>query len=176
VPTADTWSNLGIALAWQRKFAEALPAYQKAVELIPSSDAWLSNLADDYRWLGDAQKAGQTYEKAIELAYKSLTVNPNASATRCNLGTYYAKKGDSAQGLKFINDALAQDASNPNFLYNAAVAHALAGHKDEALQALRKAFRAGYPAAFAKDDPDLRSLSTDPRFTAMMQETRSAAR
>jgi serine/threonine-protein kinase len=176
VPTADTWSNLGVALAWQRKFTEALAAAQKAVELSPSSDGWLSNLADDYRWLGDTPKANQTYDKAIELAYKALTVNPNAFSTRCNLGTYYAKKGDTAQGLKFITDALAQDSSNPNFLYNAAIAHALAGHKDEALQMLRKAFRAGYPSVFAKDDPDLRSLLGDARFGALLQETRSAAK
>jgi len=75
-----------------------------------------------------------------------------------------------------ITDALAQDSSNPNFLYNAAIAHALAGHKDEALQMLRKAFRAGYPSVFAKDDPDLRSLLGDARFGALLQETRSAAK
>ena len=176
VPTADTWSNLGIAYAWQGKFQEALPAYLKAVEMTPSSDAWLSNLADDYRWLGDKQKATETYDKAIQLAYKALTVNPNASTTRCNLGTYYAKKGDTAQGLKFIGAALEKDPTNPSFLYNTAVAQALAGHKDEALQSLRKAFKAGYPAAFAKDDPDLKVLKGDPRFETLVQENRPAAR
>ena len=175
VPTADTWSNLGIAYAWQGNFKEALPAYQKAVELSPSSDAWLSNLADVYRWLGDRTKANETYDKAISLAYQALTVDPNDPTTRCNLGTYYAKKGDTAQGMKFIKEALAADPASPGFTYNSAVAHALAGQTEPAVQALRAAFKAGYPAAFAKNDPDLKILSSDPRFVAMT-ENRPATR
>ena len=151
-----------------------MPASQKAVELSPASDNWLSNLADDYRWLGDRQKATETYDKAIQLAYKALTVNPNDTTTRLNLGTYYAKKGDFAQGLKFINDVLAKDSSDPNALYNAAIAHALAGEKEAALQSLGNSIKAGYPAAFAKDDPDLRGLAGDPRFEALMKEARPA--
>lgn len=175
LPTADTWSNLGIAYAWQGNFKDALPAYQKAVELSPASDAWLSNLADGYRWVGERQKAVETYDKAISLAYQALTVDPNDATTRCNLGTYYAKKGDTVQGLKFIEEALSADRTNPGFTYNAAVAHALAGHTDEALQALRAAFKAGYPAAFSRNDPDLKSLSGDQRFRAMI-ESRPAAK
>jgi serine/threonine protein kinase/tetratricopeptide (TPR) repeat protein len=167
VPTADTWSNLGIAYAWQAQFKEALPAYQKAVELSPGSDAWLSNLADDYRWLGDQKRAAATYDKAIALAYQALTVDPTDATTRCNLGTYYAKKGDTAQGLKMINEALAGNRTNPGFLYNLAVAHTLAGQHEPALQALRAAFKAGYPPAFSRNDPDLKGLSADPRFTAL---------
>jgi tetratricopeptide (TPR) repeat protein len=156
------------------KFPEALPAYQKAVEVSPSSDAWLSNLADDYRWLGNRQQANETYDKAIALAYKALQVNPSDPATRLNLGTYYAKKGDFAQGLKFIDDVLAKNPGNQGYLYNAAIVHALAGQNEEALQALGKAFKAGYPAQFAKDDPDLRSLAANPRFKALVQEARPA--
>ena len=170
VPTADTWSNLGIAHAWQGNFKEALPAYQKAVDLSPASDAWLSNLADGYRWLGDQAKANETYDKAISLAYQSLTVDPNNPMTRCNLGTYYAKKGDAAQGRKFIQEALAADPASPGFIYNSAIAHALAGQTEPALQALRAAFKSGYPAAFAKNDPDLKALTGDARFVAMTEK------
>ncbi|HEX7018710.1 MAG TPA: tetratricopeptide repeat protein [Gemmatimonadaceae bacterium] len=169
VPTSDTWTNLGIAYAWMGQFQQALPAYQKAVDLSPSSDAWLSNLADCYRWVGNRQKAVETYDRAIALAYKALTVNPNNWTTRLNLGTYYVKKGDAAQGLKFITAALEHDASNPGYLYNLAVAHALTGDKPRALDALRKAFDAGYPAGFAKDDPDLRTLADDPAFSALLR-------
>jgi serine/threonine protein kinase/tetratricopeptide (TPR) repeat protein len=174
VPTPESWSNLGIANAWMGKFTEALPAYQKAVELSPSTDGWLSNLADDYRWLGNRQKATETYDKAIALAYKSLTVNPNETSTRLNLGTYYVKKGDSARGLKFIAEVIAKYPSDANYLYNAAIAYALAEQKDDALRTLEKSLKAGYPAAFAKNDPDLRGLSGDPRFQALVKEARPA--
>ena len=174
VPTADTWSNLGIAYAWQGQFKDALPAYLKAVALSPASDAWLSNLGDDYRWLGDQPKAIETYDKAIALAYQLMTVDPANPTTRCNLGTYYAKKGDSSQGIKFIQEALAAEPSNPGFLYNLGIAHALAGQNDAALQALRAAFKAGYPAAFSRDDPDLKGLQADSRFIAMTESQPAA--
>jgi serine/threonine-protein kinase len=175
-PTPDTWSNLGIARAWQGDFAGALPAYENAVKLAPSADAWLSNLADDYRWLGDAQKARETYDRAIQLAYQALTVNPSSAVTRCNLGTYYAKRGDPGQGLKFVTEAVKTDPENPNFLYNLAVVQVLAGQPEPALQTLRKAFKSGYPVQFAKDDPDLRGLAGNSTFTALVQEAQPAAK
>jgi hypothetical protein len=49
------------------------------------------------------------------------------------------------------------------------VVRALARQDGEAIDALRKAFAAGYPARFAQDDPDLRRLASDPRFRRLVQ-------
>jgi tetratricopeptide (TPR) repeat protein len=174
VPTADTYSNLGIAYAWEGRLNEALPAYEKAVELSPQVDGWLSNLADAYRWSGQQEKANATYDKAIALAYKALQVNSNDAVTRCNLGTYYAKKGDTQQALKFVQEAEAANPGQVTILYNVAVVRALAGHDDQALVALRKALKAGYPARFAEDDPDLKRLARHSRFKSILREFRPA--
>ncbi len=169
--TPDTWSNLGVAYAWMGRFAEALPAYQKAVEMNPTSDAWLSNLADDYRWLGDKEKAIETYDKAIGIALKALSISPNDQSTRASLGTYYAKKGDAAQAISFINAAVEQAPADAGYLYNLALAYALAHHNDQALDVLKKAVKGGYPRRFARDDPDFANLiRTDPRVRVLMQE------
>jgi tetratricopeptide (TPR) repeat protein len=170
VATPDTYTNLGIAYAWQGRFDEALPAYEKAVELSPNVDGWLSNLADGYRWLGQTEKARQTYDKAVALAFKALQVNPSDARTRSNLGTYYAKKGDIEQGQRLVQEAEAAAPDDVTILYNVAVARALAHHDDQAIAALRKAFKAGYPAGFARDDPDLKRLGRDPRFQALIKE------
>ena len=175
VATPETYTNLGIAYAWQGRFSDALPAYQKAVELSPNVDGWLSNLADGYRWLGEAQKAQETYDSAIALAFKALQVNPNDATTRSYLGTYYAKKGDTAQGLRLVLEAESAAPDNVTILYNVAVVRVLSRQDDQAIGALRKAFRAGYPARFAQDDPDLKRLVADNRFLALVQEFRSAS-
>ncbi len=175
VPTSDTYSNLGIAYAWQGRFQEALPAYAKAVELNPNVDGWLSNLADGYRWVGQSDQATATYDKAIALAYKALQLNPTDAVTRSFLGTYYAKKGDTAQGLKLVREAEVADAANVNVLYNVATVHALAGQDDQAIAALRKAAKGGSSMRFAKDDPDFKRLTKDPKFQALLQDSRPAS-
>lgn len=174
VPTADAYSNLGIAYAWQGRFQEALPPYAKAVETSPNVDGWLSNLGDGYRWLGQSQKATETYDRAIALAYAALQVNSSDARTRSYLGTYYGKKGDTAQGIKLVNEAASADPNEVSILYNVAVVHALAGQPGPALDALGKALKAGYPPRFAQDDPDLKALSKDRRFEALMREFRPA--
>jgi eukaryotic-like serine/threonine-protein kinase len=175
LPTADSHNNLGVALAWQGRFQDALPAFEKAVELSPNVDGWLSNLADGYRWLGQEEKAKETYDRAIALAYKALQVNPSDAVTRSRLGTYHAKKGDAAEGLRLVLEAEAADRNQLLILYDVAKVRMLAGQDDEALAALRKALTAGYPARFAQDDPDWKRLAGDPRFQALVRESRPAA-
>jgi eukaryotic-like serine/threonine-protein kinase len=173
-PTADSYTNLGIALAWQGRFPEALPAFEKAVELAPNVDGWLSNLADGYRWVGQPDKAKETYEQAIALAYKALQVNPSDAVTRSHLGTYLAKKGDVSEGLKLVLEAQAASPEHVLILYDVAVVRRLAGQDAEALTALRSAIKAGYPARFVQDDPDWKRLAADARFQALVKESQPA--
>jgi len=170
LPTADTFTNLGIAYTSLGRYADAVPAYEKAVELNPNARAFVGNLADGYRWSGDAEKARATYDKAINLAYKELEVNPRNAETKANLALYYAKRGDVAQASRLIEDARASDASSVEIMYMEASVHLFAGRRSDALAQLREAFRAGYPASFAKTDPDLKPLWTDPQFQRLVKE------
>ena len=173
-PNADTYTNLGIAYAWLGRFEEARPYYEKAVELAPNSEAWLGNLADVYRWTGDTARANATYDKAIALAYKGLQVNPQDAFTKCNIGVYYAKKGEHDRAKPLLADAVAADSTNVTILYNQAVALALARRVPEAAQALEKAVKAGYPLSFARNDPDFKTLWADPRFADLAKRLESA--
>ena len=170
LPTADTYTNLGIAYTSLGRYADAVPAYEKAVELNPNARAFVGNLADGYRWAGDAEKARATYDKAIALAYNELEVNPRNAETKANLALYYAKRGDIAQASRLIADARAIDASNVEIMYMEATVHLFANRRSEALAQLREAFRAGYPASFAKTDPDLKPLWTDAQFQRLVKE------
>jgi len=170
LPTADTYTNLGIAYTSLGRYADAVPAYEKAVALNPKARAFVGNLADGYRWSGDAEKAKATYDKAIALAYKELEVNPRHAETKANLALYYAKIGDMAQASRLIEDARASDANSVEIMYMEASVHLFANRRSDALAQLREAFRAGYPASFAKTDPDLKPLWTDPQFQRLVKE------
>jgi tetratricopeptide (TPR) repeat protein len=150
--------------------------FEKAVSLSPNSEVLIGNLADGYRWNGQAAQAGASYDKAIALALKDLQVNPRNAVARGNLALYQAKKGDRASARQMIDAARGVDRANVNLMYLEATIDVLGGQIDEAFTALEEALKAGYPFAAAEGDPDLRPLRTDERFKALAAKYRPAAR
>jgi tetratricopeptide (TPR) repeat protein len=163
-PIAQTYTNLGIAYAAAQRYTEAVPMFEKSVELSPNSEQFVGNLADGYRWAGEREKAAATYDKATALALKALQINPRDAVVRANLAMYYAKRGDQSRARRLVGDARAIDRVNVNLAYAQATVEALGGHVTEALDALAEAIGSGYPVAAARNDPDLRSVVSDPRF------------
>ena len=144
--------------------------YEKAVELNPNDEMVIGNLADAYRSSGQNEKALATYDKAIALAIKALQVNPRDSVTMGSLALYYSKKGQSTQATEYIRRARSIDAKNVGLLYIEATVHAQAGRPDKAFASLRDAFRNGYPAEEARNDPELNSLHSLPEFEKLVRE------
>jgi eukaryotic-like serine/threonine-protein kinase len=169
-PIPQTYTNLGVAYAYAGKHSDAIPMFEKAVELSPKTALFVGNLADGYRWAGNQVKAGTTYDTAIGLALNDLKVNPRNASARGNLAQYYAKKGDQARARRMIADARAVDQTNVSLMYSEAIIANLGGRLAEALASLGAALKAGYPLSSAQSDPDLRSLSTDPGFKALVEQ------
>jgi Tetratricopeptide repeat len=63
---AELWNNYGAFLARQRKFDEAMDAYERALALDPSYAIAIANLAKQY-WLhrNDVSEADRLYRKAL---------------------------------------------------------------------------------------------------------------
>lgn len=169
-PSADLYSNLGTAYFFLKRYEEAVPMFERAVEMNPNDEGNMGNLADAYRWSGHADKAQTTYDEAIGLAYKELQVNPRQANAMNSLGLYYAKKGDSTQAIQFSRRARSIDPDNIQFMYNEAQVMALANHPEEALKILRQAFQKGYSPNEARNDPELKSLERRPEFDKLLEE------
>ena len=140
------------------------------MQLSPNQEIAVGNLADAYRLAGQQEKSLATYDKAIALAYKELEVDPRNAAAMNSLALYYAKKGDAAPAARFIRRARAIDGNNVEYIYNEAVVYALAGKKDEALNALHAAFGRGYGMDDALVNPDLSMLQNLPAFRQLLAE------
>ena len=166
----QAYSNLGIAYFYLKQYDKAIPAYEKAVQLVPTSDMFVGNLAEAYHLVGQADRAQTTFEQAISLAYKELRVNPRDAVTKGRLALWYAKKGDVSQALKFISEARAIDSNNVDLIYYQAQAFALSGDKVKAVAALHDAFKKGQPPSIAQAEPDLESLREDPGFQNLVKE------
>jgi serine/threonine-protein kinase len=166
----QAYSNLGIAYFYLKQYDKAIPAYEKAVQLVPTSDMFVGNLAEAYDLVGQRDRGQATFEQAISLAYKELQVNPRDAGTKGRLALWYGKKGDVRQAQKFIAEARAIDPNNADLIYYQAQAFALANDNANALAALRNAFKRGQPPAIAQAEPDLQSLQKDPAFQQLVKE------
>src|SRR6267142_1244659 len=169
-PSAFTYSNLGTAYFFLKRYDEATAMYEKAVEMSPNDEQLLGNLGDAYRWSGHSDKAVVAYDKAIARAFQELQVNPRSAGTMGDVAVYYAKKGDARNALQYIQQARSINAEDLQLMYWETVVRALVGKPEDALKPLRLALQKGYPAQEAWNDPELQKLQALPQFSQLVKE------
>jgi tetratricopeptide (TPR) repeat protein/predicted Ser/Thr protein kinase len=169
-PDAYTYSNLGTAYFWLKRYDESVRMYEKATEMTPNDEELFGNLGDAYRWSGHSEQAATAYGKAISLAFQELQVNPRSADTMGDLGLLYAKKGDAANALQYISQARAISPDNLQLMYSEAEVKTLIGKPEEALKSLRLALEKGYSAQEAGNDPELQKLQALPQFSQLMNQ------
>ncbi|HEX6739424.1 MAG TPA: protein kinase [Vicinamibacteria bacterium] len=162
--TAETYNNVGLSLVYSGKLQEAVPMFEKAVQLAPSRELHVGNLGDAYRWTGQKEKAAAMYQRAIELTQKDLQVNPQSAGAKADLALHYAKAGQDQRARQYIEQAKQLSANDHTIMTSEAVVHALAGRIPEGLAALERALAAGLRPSYVEADPNLAALRQDPRY------------
>ena len=164
-PNASAYTNLGTALFFQGLYRESLQAFERAVELLPSSALVWGNLADAYRWVpGNTAKSQEAYARAIQMLREQLAKDPSQVANRSRLALNLAKSGDTKGGLAELAKVLTPDVKEVNTLYRGAVTYELAGDRAAALTTLGRALDRGYSLAEVRMDPELANLRNDVRY------------
>ncbi len=169
-PDADAYSNVGTAYFFLKNYDQATKNYEKAVEMTPNDEVLQGNLGDAYRWSGHSDQAAAAYGKAISLAFQELQVNPRSASIMGDLGLLYAKKGDAANALQYIQQSRAISPDEVNSMYQEVQVKTMIGKPDEALKALRLALEKGYPAQEAWNDPELQKLQALPQFSQLVNQ------
>ncbi len=159
----DTNIYYGQNLYLNRHYNEAVDQLKKTLEVEPNF--WFAHayLGRSYRSLGRLPEAISELQKAEELS-------GGIAETRSGLAVTYAAQGNQAEARKILEKLKVQkDPYVPS--ENIAAVYAALGDKDHAIEYLRKAFEEGsvYPA-FAKIDPELDSLRSDPRFIELLRK------
>jgi tetratricopeptide (TPR) repeat protein len=104
----------------------------------------------------------QRFTAALENHLKHV---PEDARARVLLGYYYAEWGQVDDALRELNLAITLRANEASILYNAACVYCGLKRKTEALDALRKAWEAGFQdSVWARRDPDIALLHGDPEF------------
>jgi tetratricopeptide (TPR) repeat protein len=168
---ADLLANAGTALFFLGRFTEVVDYTQKAIALQPQKYQYWGNLGDAYRMMpGNANETAKAYRRAVSLAEEQRAINPNDLDVLNALALDYSRIRQPASAQKFLEMALKTGATNVDVLRVACLVQLEAGKKQEALQWLEKAVRAGYPREQLLANPELASLREEPEFARLVQQ------
>jgi tetratricopeptide (TPR) repeat protein/predicted Ser/Thr protein kinase len=164
-PSADVYNNLGTIRFYQGHYAEAVPAFEKTVQLAANSfDNW-GNLGDAYRWTtGNEAKAKQAYQTATRLVREEIAKHPDQLVLHADLAMYLAKSGDKQKALQELKPVEEAKTKDPTILYLSSLVYEICGERQKALDALAASVQAGESLADIKNEPELVHLRADPRY------------
>jgi len=168
-PTAEAYSNLGIAYFNLRRFDDSVTALEQACTANTKDYDLCGNLARAYYWSPSKRnQARKMYERAIHLTEENLRVNNRDGDALASMANYYAMLSDRPQALKHLQAALNLNSDIPEYLAIAAIVHNQFGEKDEALGWLEKARARGYSPAEIRASPEFDNLRDEPRFQRLI--------
>jgi tetratricopeptide (TPR) repeat protein len=168
-PTADGYSNLGIALFRVRLFDDAANEFRRSLQIAPDAyDSW-SFLGDAEYYGGHRDQAMKDYTKALELATAQLKSSPNDSSILGDLAGMYSMLGNATQAIDLMNRALAINHTDNGLMFNAALLYNQLHQTGPALEWLGKALQAGYSPSVVAKAPAMDNLHSNPRYQQLMQ-------
>jgi serine/threonine protein kinase/tetratricopeptide (TPR) repeat protein len=173
-PSDGAYTNLGNLEYYVGNYRAAAAAFEEATKLTPGKYLYWANLGDAYRWTPALKsKAPAAYEKAVQLAERELSLNPNNAAAHATVAICDAKLGRKDPARLHIRRALEIEPANPDHFLYAAIVADLAGKSDEAIGWLGKAVKAGLGAAQIEREPELKNLRKHPGFGDALTSAKS---
>jgi non-specific serine/threonine protein kinase len=153
--------------------------YQEVADM---ADAALAAAGDDYNVyvpiqnalgaLGKVEALRNVFQQQIQVLEVHIKQVPEDARGRALLATDYSSLGRVEDALREAQLAMALRANDAMVLYNVACVFGQLGRKDDALDALRKAWEAGFKdPTWARRDPDLALLHGNEDFERLYPET-----
>jgi tetratricopeptide (TPR) repeat protein len=125
-----THKNLGNILSWQGRAKEAIPEYDKALDISPENSEVHNNMANTLAACGRVDDAIEHYRQAIK-------IDPAYAVARCNLGNQLLLRHQVQDALDQYNEALHYQSNCPNAHCGLGDAMRLQGNIPEAIRHYR---------------------------------------
>jgi len=127
-------NNLGIALAGQGRFDEAIDHYNEVLRIKPDHDKAQYNLGNAYTGQGK-------FEEAIKHYLEALRLKPDNAELHNNLGIAYAGQGKFEEAIKHYSEALRLKPDHYKAHNNLGNGFASLGKLEEAMNHYKEALR-----------------------------------
>ena len=147
------------------RYQEVLDIAETAIEASGEDYNVYVPIVNCLRAMGKEEAKKNMTLRRIAAFENHLKQVPEDARARILLGGDYAYLGRPDDALRELNLAVTLRANEASILYNAACLYCSLNRKPEALDALRKAWEAGFrDAVWARRDPDLIPLHDEPEF------------
>ena len=125
--------------------------------------------------LGKTEASRNVRQRTIQVMEAHLLEIPEDARARILLGCYYAMEGREEDALRETNLAMQLRPNDAMVMYNAACTFSTIQKKAEALDAISKAWRAGFrDADWVRRDTSLALLHGEPEFEELYPEKPAA--
>lgn len=131
-----TQYDIGLVYYYRERYDQAIPHFEKAVQLKPDFAPAINGLGNAYSAKGDWDKAIEAYQKIIEDVFYGT---PHFALS--NMALAYHQKGDYARAEKNFLEALKLSPDFVNALGGLAATYMAQGRYEEAVQKLDRAVR-----------------------------------
>jgi len=142
---AFAYNLMGQLYAAQKNDQKAEESYQKAIEVYSTilekqPDMWIA--ANDLAFLLSeyGRKTGDI-DRALSLAQRAATQNPDEASVQDTLGWVYFKRGDNSRAIDLIGKAYSKSPDNAVVNYHMGMALYNAGKRDQAKEHLNQAVK-----------------------------------
>jgi serine/threonine protein kinase/Tfp pilus assembly protein PilF len=158
------------------RYQEVLDVAEAAIEASGEDYNVYVPILNSLGAMGKEEANRNMTQRVIVALENHLKQVPEDARARVLLGAYYAELGRVDDALRELSLAVTLRANEASILYNAACAYCGLKRKPEALEALRKAWEAGFrDSVWARRDPSLILLHDDPEFDRLYPERPASA-
>ena len=127
----NAWNNLGLLAAREGRIDEAIPYFERALELSPDHVVAMVNVGNAFRQKKDWQEAREVLERAV-------AASPGDPDANYSLGMVFAQLDDRDRARQYLERALNSRPSYPEALNNLGILYLRTGQRDRAVASFEK--------------------------------------
>ena len=169
-PSYAAYANLGYVESLKGNYAEAAAMTEKALQLNDKNYEVWRNLAENYRWMNQREKASATEDRELSLLEAALKVRSQDAGAWSEMATIHAGRKLREKAQVEIGRALALAPQDAGVLVDAGEVFEDLGNRAEAIRSTQEGLNKGFSIEDLKRRYGLQAVLHDPSFQATVKK------